>query len=113
MHVKVIAPHCPVSRHDNFVVPDGLYPLLQVCVAVAPYVELASTSRRVWPLSGLGNVFPQSTKLAEFTRRELQRRQGTISKNVLRKNKPHCLDVQYCVATILSEMIYICSVPVR
>ena len=52
VHVKVTSSHFPVSRQDIFVVPDELYPVLQICVAVAPYDVLPSTSRYVWPFSG-------------------------------------------------------------
>ena len=64
VHVKVTAPHCPVSRHNIFVVPDGVYPARQVCVAVALYVVIPATSRCVRPFSGFGNVSPQSTKFS-------------------------------------------------
>ena len=62
MHVKLASPHNPVSRHDTVVEPDGVYPVLQLCVAVAPYVVLPSTSSFDMPFSGLGNVSPQSNK---------------------------------------------------
>ena len=62
MHVKVTASQIPVSRHDSLVVPDAVYPTLQRCVAVAPTVETPAASRLVTPLTGCGNIEPQSTK---------------------------------------------------
>ena len=102
MHVKLASPHSPVSRHDNCVIPDGVYPVLQVCVAVAPYFVLPSTSRCVRPLPGLGNDSPQSTKLTGNSQTDIKLK-CVESKEVLWIFKTHCSKVH------VSDGIYNCD----